>query len=250
MEPKEISRIFDYYKLNGEDRRILWEIIMPIFSHEEFQRRMDASIFPHHDKTSLGTHIISDAVVTYLLAKKKLEKNQSINVQTAVIIAMFHDLYELPWQNAMQVKSSFVNKHGFVHPLESSINSAFWYPEYFKDLKRAKIIIDGIVHHMFPFPVRAIDEDIEKLELNNTEKFYDLSQPVQELIVSSSQVGLIKPLHISLSPASSSEGRCMSQADKIVAMGKDATSLNGIKACITGINPNLETYDRVRKKRQ
>ena len=40
----------------------------------------------------------------------------------------------------------------------------------------------------------------------------------------------------------------MSLADKIVSMRKDAISLNGIKACITGKNPNLETYDSVRKK--
>lgn len=249
MESKEISRIFDYYNLNSEDRKILLEIIMPIFSHEEFQRRMDANVFPHHDQTSLGTHIISDAVVTYLLARKRYEKNQCINIQTAVIIAMFHDLYELPWQNAALVKSMFVNKHGFVHPIESSINSAYWYPEYFKDLKKAKIIIDGIVHHMFPFPVRAIDENIEKLELNNIEKFNSLSLSIQELIISSSRNGLVRPLHISLSPAISLEGRCMSQADKIVSMKKDATSINGIKACITGKNPNLETYNRVRKKR-
>lgn len=244
----EVNEILDRYELIEEDKRIFWNIIEPIFVYKEFQKRLDAEVYPHHDKTSLGNHIISDAVVTYKLAKKAKQKNNDINIELAVIIAMFHDLYELPWQNAGRKKSMFVNKHGFIHPIEAIINAATWFPEYFKDLEMVSKIVDGVIHHMFPFPVRRINEEINKLELNNTEKFNNLSPAIKNLIINSSNMGLIKSSNISLVMPYTIEGRLMSKADTIVSLSKDATSLRGLIACITGKNSNLDNYQKVKKK--
>lgn len=220
---KEANDILKRYNITKHDTELIWSIIYPQFTHEEFQRRMNEKEYPHHDLTSLGNHIISDAVVSYILAKKKYE-NDLEKRELAVIIAMFHELYELAWQNANRSKSVFANKHGFTHPIEGIINAASWYPEYFDNQQNAEIIVDGVIHHMWPFPVRAIDEDIEKLELNNSEKWYTLDSNIQNLIINSSMRGYIKPFHLSLTRSSFIEGRIMGQADKIVAFGKDTTS--------------------------
>ena len=89
------------YKLSNYDTKKLWKIIEPIATHEEFAKRCSDPYF-HHDIKTLGDHILCDAIVTYKLATKLKRKNhalKSINIELAVVIAMFHDLYELPWQN-------------------------------------------------------------------------------------------------------------------------------------------------------
>lgn len=244
----KVNSMINKYNLNNEAKELIWDIIYPIIIHDEFQLRLNSDIYPHHDTVSLGEHIISDAIVTFLLVNKAIAKGKNLDLRLAVIIAMFHDLYELPWQNANKKCDIFVNKHGFTHPIEGAINAATWFPTYFENLEQAELIINGVVHHMFPFPVRAIDDDIEKLQLNNTDKFYKLDDSVQTLIVNSSKEGLIKPLHISFQAAKTKEGRYMSEADKIVSINKDLMSFNGLVACVTGKNPNLSNYSRTRKK--
>lgn len=51
----------------------------------------------HHDKITLGEHILEDTIVTYLLSKKH-KKNPKYNTNVASKIAMMHDLnmYPLP----------------------------------------------------------------------------------------------------------------------------------------------------------
>ena len=82
------------YKLDSSDTRKLWKIIEPIATHEEFIKRSTDPYF-HHDIKTLGDHILCDAIVTYKLANK-LRKDKKdlkpININLAVIIAMFHDL--------------------------------------------------------------------------------------------------------------------------------------------------------------
>ncbi len=234
-----INQIMDKYQINEKDKSFIWQTIYPIFIYPEFQRRMNIQEFAHHDQISLGYHIISDAVYTFKIAKKRnLPTNQT---KTAIIIAMFHDLYEFPWQNSKQTKKAFINSHALVHPLEAAINASTWYPDYFINEERAKIIIDGVIHHMFPWPVRAMDN--LPTNLNNEEKFQKLNSRIKNLIIASSLRGKIG--HLSLSHSKFIEGQIMSHADKVISLVKDI-SLNGLKACITGKNKKIENHSRKR----
>ena len=231
---KDIENLLKKYHFTEEDREDFWKIIEPIYSHPEFQRRLDSSLFPHHGKKSLGDHIVSDAIVTYVIASKKKRHGKDVDVSLAVIIAMFHDLYELPWQNAKIVKNHIVNKHGFTHPLEAIVNAYTWFPEYFEDDERAMKIVDGVIHHMWPFPVRAIDTTFSAAELNNLNKLDNLDNRIRNIIIKSSTRKEIR--HISFSRSISIEGRIVSYADTKVSIGKELKSAYAIIAIITGIN--------------
>lgn len=225
------------YKLNSYDTRRLWKIIEPIATHEEFVKRCNDPYF-HHDIKTLGDHILCDAIVSYKLVNK-LRKNKEqlkpINVRLVVIIAMFHDLYELPWQN-IEIKKVLKNKHGFVHPIEAIVNAITWFPEYFENKEKSLIIIDGVIHHMFPLPVRRIDNT--PMELNNQEKYDKLEPKYQEMIKLSTNIGAKG--HYSLRKSIFIEGRIMSRADKLVAFKKDIGSFNGYLALISGKNKNVK----------
>ena len=87
-----------------------------------------------------------------------LQELDFINLKIAIYIAMFHDLYEEPWQNNIKSKGKkFKNLHGFTHPIEAVVNAITWFPNIFQDEEESLMIIDGIIHHMYPLPVRAID---------------------------------------------------------------------------------------------
>ena len=238
---KEIEEIFAFYRLPFEDRKIFLDIIYPIIEHKEFQRRMDSNIFPHHDKVSLGNHIISDAVVSYIISK--ILNLSFEDIRLAVLISMFHDLYELPWQNAHIEKSLFCNKHGFTHPLEGIVNAYTWYPNYFNNEIEAEQIVDGVIHHMFPFPVRCID--MVDAELNNRDKFEEMAGDIKRMVIDSSN--RFKIGHVSLCPSKFKIGRIMSDSDKIVSWFKDA-NYRGVISCLTGENPSLDNYSRRRIK--
>ncbi len=236
MKEINLNRLFDEYDLNREDRIILLDIITPIINHPEFKKRIDSNIYPHHHKISLGEHILDDAIVSYKIAKKKLQKNKNINIRLVVLIAMFHDLYELPWQNSQIKKNQVRNRHGFRHPLEAAINAIIWFPEYFEDENDAIILIDGIIHHMYPFPVRSINKNFEEAELNNLEKSSLLPSNLREIIINSSCRNKI--FKISFSKSKFKEGRIISKADTKVSFGKEF-SFHNLKASVTGKNPNL-----------
>ena len=169
MLPLEINDIFNKYKLTDVEKEELYAIIYPIFKHEEFQRRMKSD-FKHHSDITLGEHILEDTTLTYLLVKKRPRKN--INLSLALKIAMLHDLYTNPWQNSSTKVKKFFNKHGFRHPLEAVINSISWYPELFTDSFESEIIIDGILHHMYPLPVRFLDDNVEMLNVETLDEKY------------------------------------------------------------------------------
>lgn len=226
-----IDKKFKDNKLTEDDKRSFLEIVSPIIAHEEFQKRLDNSLYPHHGKTSLGEHIISDAVMTYKLSKKKKKSDN----KKAVLIAMFHDLYELPWQNSGRKEKRFTNKHGFIHPLEAAINAVTWYPNYFENKDDAKIIIDGIIHHMYPFPVRRIDS--YDAELNNINKYNDLDDSIKEIIVNSSN--RCKLGRVSFSRSKYLEGKLVSRADKLTTISSDKLSFSAYKALVTGKNKEL-----------
>lgn len=229
-----VNKRFLKYNFTEEEKKRFISYIEPIVKHDEFQKRLDSKVFCHHGSTSLGEHIISDAIETFHLVKKKDSKN--INERLAVIIAMFHDLYELPWQNQYRKQERFVNKHGFVHPIEAIINACTWYPEYFKDEQDANIIIDGVIHHMFPFPVRVFDNT--NLDLNNLEKFFKLNDNIRNLIELSTARN--KVFRVSFSRSKSIEGRLVAKADKCVTVMGDHLSIRGYIALITGRNKDLD----------
>ena len=227
----DINALLDNYDFNRSEKEEFFSFIMPIISHEEFIKRYDALEYPHHDNISLGYHILSDAMVTYKLIKNK-EKYNNVDLKTAVIIAMFHDLYELPWQNSPIKKEYFTNKHGFTHPIEAVINAITWYPEYFENKEMAYMIIDGIIHHMYPFPVKSAKKEIEKLELNNLKKYKNLLPKYKNMIIESTNRN--KLFNLSISRSVYLEGRIVSKADKQVSLSKELKSINSLQSLITG----------------
>ena len=224
-----------FYNLSNYDIKKLWGIIKPICEHEEFQNRC-LPPFWHHDNKTIGEHILCDTIVTYIMVKKlKNNKIKSVNLNNACLIAMFHDLYECPWQN-QKIKKKLFNKHGFVHPIEAAINAITWYPEYFKNKDVAAVIIDGIIHHMYPFPVRAFDDT--NMDLNNQDKFAKLEDKYKEIIKLSTNLGRIGK--ISFRRSFFSEGRILAKADKKVAFHNDIHSIDGYLALISGCNKKLK----------
>ena len=233
---KELNYKMKLHGLDKNEQKEFYNIVKPIFLHKEFQKRLDNSTYPHHGNTSLGSHILSDAIETYIIVKKKNKKGKNINLKLALIIAMCHDLYELPWQNSGRKESRFTNKHGFTHPLEAAINTATWFPEYFKNLKESAIILDGILHHMYPLPVRSLD-NIDA-ELNNIKKYELLDERTKILIKDLSNRNKIGT--VSLARSKYIEGRVVSFADKTVTIKSDKLSLKAYLALLTGKNNELK----------
>ena len=242
---KKTNELLNYYGLSREQQREFWNIIRHIFNHEEFQRRMSKD-FPHHGEITLGEHILSDAAMTYKLTESSRFKRADFDRKTAVIIAMFHDLYTLNWQNNPDnfVNNSY-NKHAFRHPIEAIINAVNFYPEYFEDDNTYKII-DGVIHHMFPVPVKRFDGS--PMELKNEDAFDKIPDRIKNLIVFSSNRGF-NYNHFSICRSTFLEGRIMSRADKLVSIRNyiDDIEKNGplsILTLFTGVNKNLENYEK------
>ena len=231
--PLEIEKIFNKYNLNDSEKEELYKIIFPIFRHEEFQKRLGDS-FKHHGDITLGMHILEDTVLTYLLAKKIVRKNQNFRIDLALKIAMLHDLYTYPWQNSGLKTKKFFNKHGFRHPLDATINAISWYPELFQDDYESEIIIDGILHHMYPLPVKILDYNIELL---NDELLNNLDEKYKKMIIKS--LSRHKMGGISWSRSSSKEGKLVAKADKKASI-KQIKNFSSAKALITGKNKSLK----------
>ena len=208
------------------------KIVRPIISHPEFEKRCTNN-FPHHGNTTLGEHILKDAMITYRLANiyKSKHPNVDISTETAVVIALFHDLYTNPWQN-VDNDNPLYEKHGFMHPIEAVINAYEWYPEYFKDKEVSKKIIDGVLHHMYPFPVRKINDEIEINEKKITDfKFYDI-------LVHSTKS---KRENLCFKKATFIEGKLVSKADKLVTV-KEIKNISSLVALVTAKNKSIIKY--------
>ncbi len=228
------------YGLSVKDYDYLKKIIEPIYSHYEFQKRL-TNEYLHHSDITLGKHILEDTVVTYILGSRYAKKH-AINIELAIKISMLHDLYTIPWQNNDLAKvHKFFNKHGFRHPLEAAINAINWYPEIFNNQEESKIIVDGIIHHMFPLPVRRLNiNKITKTELKNEEMFNKLSNEKKKIILESVNRKRIGP--VSFSRSKYKEGRIMSKADKKVAR-KEIKNFASAKALLTGKNKKIRKGD-------
>ena len=227
----QIDLLLAQYNLSPQNEQEFLKIIRPIIYHPEFLKRCNANVYAHHDNYSLGDHLLKDALTTYKLIKTN-KKYQKANLKVALYIALFHDLYENPWQNSLHKKEHFINKHGFVHPLEAAINALSWYPKYFKDDKTAFLIIDGIIHHMHPFPVRCARKKIQTIEISNGLKFKKLNIKYQRMIIKSSN--RFKIFGLSFSRSKSLEGRIVAKADKIVSFKKELRNFKSLKSCLTG----------------
>ena len=234
----KLNNLIDKYNLDGDNKIEFLSIIMPIVSHSEFQRRM-TNEFLHHSNITLGEHIIEDAIVTYLLCKNT---KKNININLAVKIAMFHDLYTIPWQNNKKnTKVKKVsNKHGFRHPIEAVVNAYSWYPDEFNNEKDAEIIIDGIIHHMYPLPVvRVKESNYNSIELRNYEEFKKLPNNIKNLIIKSSNRR--KLFKLSFCKSKYNEGRIMSKSDKKVSFHQ-IKNVSSATALVTGKNKSLKKH--------
>ena len=251
---KIANQILSHYGLNAVQKKEFWDIARYIFEHDEFQRRM-SSEFPHHGEITLGEHILSDAAQTYKLMLNPKFNKANFDKKIAVVIALFHDLYTLNWQNNPENWQEYdYNGHAFRHPLEAIINAISWYPEYFTNEKEAYKIIDGVIHHMFPVPVKRFDHS--PMELKNEKLWSKIADKNKKLIIFSSNRGF-KYQHFSLCPSSFLEGRIMSKADKMVSVSNylddlKQNGLSGIIALFTGGNKNLSNHEALEnfKKRR
>ncbi len=229
----EYNYIFNKYNLDKKDIKYIYHIIRNIFEHDEFQRRLTKEFY-HHGTTTLGEHILEDTVVTYILCKKS---NKKVNLEYALKIAMMHDLYTKSWQNSGIKKQHFFHKHGFSHPIEAVINSINWFNEEFYDNYKSRVLIDGIVHHMYPLPVMCFNDcDINYFELNNYELLKNISYKLKKIIIASSNKNKIND--ISLCKSEYMEGRIMSHADKIVSFNQ-LENVSSTLALVTGKNKSL-----------
>ena len=230
-----LLKLFDKYDLHEVERLEIYEIIKNIFLHDEFQRRC-TNEFLHHGTTTLGEHLLEDTIITYLLLCN--EKGKGIDLELALKISMMHDLYTRPWQNSKVKKNSITHLHGFSHPLEAVINSLIWFKEEFKDDYKARVLIDGILHHMYPLPVLSFKESkTNDLELNNYKQLKRISKKHKRMIEDSTNRYKIGSL--SLSRSKYLEGRIMSRADKI-ASTKQFDCASDVTALVTGKNKKLE----------
>lgn len=232
-----LKDIFRRYKLQEKEMRYIWKIIKPIYLHEEFQKRMKDPFFHHHDIT-LGEHILGDTILAYKSCQRK-ELSEVITKRT-ILISMFHDLYVLPWMNTSS-KKYFINYHAFTHPIEAIVNAITWFPKYFEDLEDSKVIIDGVLHHMYPCPVRTINS-IE-LELNNQQLYENLEDKYKRIIDKSLKNDILK--NMSLRNSFYIEGRIVSKVDKIITIKKDLKGKKVLQmlkvtflACKTAITRN------------
>lgn len=230
-----LIKLFDKYDLHEVERLEIYEIIKNIFLHDEFQNRF-SNKFKHHGNTTLGEHLLEDTIITYLLLINS--DDNSIDLELALKISMMHDLYTVPWQNAGIKKKRFTNLHGFTHPIESVINSITWFKEEFKDDTKARILIDGIIHHMYPFPVAVFKNETDnELELNNFDLIKDLDKKYIDMIIESTNRNKIG--NVSLSTSKYLEGRVMARADKIATI-KQLDNIYDAKALVTGKNKKIE----------
>lgn len=232
----KLDYLFKKHQINSSEQEFIISVVKPIYEHREFLKR-STSEFLHHDNLTLGYHILEDMIVSFKICKKK--KFSEKKTKIVLLIAMMHDLYELPWQNndAFRTKH-FFNKHGFRHPIEAAINAITWFPELFDDDEISSIMLDGIIHHMFPLPVLSINyNNYKKRELRNIQAFENLDKKYKDMIIKSTsrkRIGCIsfsRPFWI--------EGKVMSNADKISSLD-NFSSIHGVLALVTGNNKNIK----------
>lgn len=240
---KILFSLFDRYGLNTNEKDELYGIINSIFCHDEFQRRLSDE-FMHHDRVSLGEHILEVTIFSYILYKK-YKRSGNVNLDVLLKTAMFHDLYTEPWQNNPNTKVFHkIHKHAFRHPIEAVINSSVWFSNEYLDESKASLIIDGVVHHMAPLPVpKFILDNDNSLELRNFDNINLVSDNVISLLCKSCERFSLG--NVSLTLSNNIEGRIVNLSDKIVAVSNmKHSNINGFLAIFTEKNNNLVRYKK------
>ncbi len=237
---KKLNKLLEKQQLDKSMQDELLNIIMPIFSSDEFQKRMKSPYF-HHNKITLGEHLLEDTIVTYKLSKEYIKKHPHFDLSVALQISMLHDLYTFPWQNNKKYKAhKFYNKHGFRHPIEAAINAIAWHPDLFKDKDNAYKVIDGIVSHMYPLPVRRYNtSDTNKLELNNYDILKSVDRELEEMLITLTNKMKLGPFSFKIKVCP--EGRIMRKADKIVSLNnfRGFKNFKSSLSLVTGTNKHL-----------
>ena len=236
----KLDEIIKQYDLDDCEKEYLINLIYPIYCHMEFQKRLTDE-YLHHGDITLGEHILKDTIKTYFLCQRKNKKKNKVDTSLSIKISMLHDLYTSPWQNS-DYKTKFFHRHGFRHPVEAAINAAYWFPAYFNDKDDARIIIDGIIHHMFPLPVSSTKMDIKSLEIRNYDLFIKLDKSIQNEILDSIKRKSIKD--ISITRSKYKEGRIMSRADKMMAL-REIKDFSSAKSLITGTNKKIKKRGKI-----
>lgn len=234
----KLNSILKICKINEKEKDEILSIIMPIFMHEEFQKRMTNS-FMHHGTTTLGEHILYDTVLTYKLSKKYIRRhpNKKYNLEYALKISMMHDLYTIQYQNSGIIIKKFFHKHGFTHPVEAVINAGTWFKEEFNDNKKRDVLIDSIVHHMYPLPVISFYEtNTNEFELKNFNLIKDLDVNIKLALINSCKRHKLG--QISFARSKYKEGKIMSRADKLSSL-KQIKTFSDFIALFTGVNNSL-----------
>ena len=223
----------DKYGLSTKERKDLFKMIKSIYFHKEFQKRFGEE-FKHHGRTTLSEHIIEDTIVTYMLCKKSKKK---INTELAVKISMMHDLYCEPWQNN-KTSTKFKHAHGFRHPVEAAINSMVWFKEEFDNPVKAEILLEGIVHHMYPLPVMSFRNTKDNIfELKNFDLLKEI--PIRNIKLLEKVCDNHFFNNFSFRKSKYIEGRVMSKADKKASLNQ-FNNMHSVLALVTGKNKTIE----------
>lgn len=235
-----LIRMFDKYDIEEECREEIYPIIKDIYESSYFKERLTDKFY-HHGTVTLGEHILEDMLKTYLLAKlyKFKHPRKKLNIRLAVIIAMIHDLYVMPWQNNKEASvKKFKNFHGFRHPIEAVIDAYTWYPELFNSKDDARIIIDGVIHHMYPLPVVSLKNgESNDCELKNYQLFLDMDDDIKKLLIKSTNRHVL--LNFSFAKSKYLEGRIMAKADKLVSV-KQLDSIYDYISLVNAKNKRLK----------
>jgi len=126
-------------KLKGEYLKEYNQIIEPIISNIDFQKRKE---FVHHENESVYEHSLRVSVLSYKIAKKI-----KVDYKSAAIGGLLHDFYTTPWQEDSTPKP-FFQKHGFTHAKDAHNNAK----KYFSNIVNPKIE-NIILRHMFPLNI-------------------------------------------------------------------------------------------------
>ena len=132
-----------------------YEIVSPILSTEEFQKR---KLMKHHDE-SVWDHCV---MVSYYAFK--YSKRFKVNSRNCAIAGLMHDFYPHAWQYSKSLekldksysyyflpgskKPTFFHQHGFIHTREAKEN----FKKYYNKLSN-KRIDNAILRHMFPLNI-------------------------------------------------------------------------------------------------
>lgn len=221
------------YNLNKSETRELFKYIYNIMFHKEFLKRTSNN-FLHHGNTTLGEHILEDTIIAYKLSKNSKNK---VNKELTVKISMMHDLYCEPWQNN-KTSTKFKHAHGFRHPVEAAINSMVWFKEEFDNPVKAEILLEGIVHHMYPLPVMSFRNTKDNIfELRNFDLLKEI--PIRNIKLLEKVCDNHFFNNFSFRRSKYIEGRVMSKADKKASLNQ-FNNMSSVLALVTGKNKTIE----------